>query len=301
MEKFARKPSWIRSIIPTGKEYNQLKKELNEKGLHTVCEEANCPNLGECWKNKTATMMILGDTCTRGCRFCNVKTGNPKGIVDIEEIENASKMVALMQLDYIVITSVDRDDLDDFGANHFANVVSRIKDDHPNVLIEVLIPDFNNRKESLDTLARSTPFVVAHNVETIERLTKQVRDRRANYRQSLSVLKYFSDSYPNLVTKTSLMLGLGETKDEIISSFKDLLDAGVKIVTLGQYLRPSVRNIAVEKYYSPEEFLEYKNIAEKMGFQFVASGPMVRSSYRASDYYQFLKSKNGLNSTVTRL
>lgn len=290
-KNLGRKPEWLRVDLKQNDNHAELKKSLREKNLWTVCEEANCPNLGECWSAKTATMMILGGTCTRACRFCHVDTGNPKGIVDYNEVENASKMVKEMSLNYLVITSVDRDDLSDFGAGHFANIVKRIAKDHPDTYVEVLIPDFDAQEEHMHTLARSKPFVIAQNIETVKRLTHPVRDKRAGYEKTLSCLKFYKEHYPDISTKTSLMLGLGETHEEILETLKDLRDARVDIVTFGQYLRPTMRHLPVERYYKPQEFIHYKQIALEMGFEFVASGPMVRSSYKAADYLEHLRSK----------
>ena len=290
-KNLGRKPEWLRVDLKQNDNHAELKKSLREKNLWTVCEEANCPNLGECWSAKTATMMILGGTCTRACRFCHVDTGNPKGIVDYNEVENASKMVKEMSLNYLVITSVDRDDLSDFGAGHFANIVKRIAKDHPHTYVEVLIPDFDAQEEHMHTLARSKPFVIAQNIETVKRLTHPVRDKRAGYEKTLSCLKFYKEHYPEISTKTSLMLGLGETHEEILETLKDLRDARVDIVTFGQYLRPTMRHLPVERYYKPQEFIHYKQIALEMGFEFVASGPMVRSSYKAADYLEHLRSK----------
>ena len=286
------KPRYLKSKIPKGDNYLKVKKNLREKNLFTVCEEAKCPNLGECWEAKTATMMILGDTCTRACKFCNVKTGNPKGLLDKDEPRKASEMVSLMALNYIVITSVDRDDLEDYGAGQFASVVERVNSDHPEVKVEVLIPDFAVQAEHMHTLAKSKPFVIAQNLETVKRLTHPVRDRRAGYEKTLNALKFYADHYPEIATKSSLMVGLGETKEELVEAMMDLKKAGVKILTFGQYLRPTLAHLEVQKYYELEEFDHLKKIAYDIGFDFVASGPMVRSSYKAADYFKFLESKN---------
>lgn len=287
------KPRHLKAKIGKGGNYVSVKKSLRERGLYTVCEEAMCPNLGECWDAKTATMMVLGDTCTRACKFCNVKTGNPKGVVDQDEPRKASEMVAMMGLKYLVITSVDRDDLPDLGAGQFAKIVRRVNEDHPNAKVEVLIPDFNAVPEHMDTLANSSPFVVAQNLETVKRLTHQVRDRRAGYDQTLAALKYYKDNYPHIHTKSSLMVGLGETKEELVEAMVDLKKAGVNIITFGQYLRPTMAHLEVQRYYEPEEFDHLKKLAYDIGFDFVASGPMVRSSYKAGDYLDFLNKKEG--------
>jgi lipoic acid synthetase len=285
------KPRYLKSRIPKGDNYVKVKKSLRERNLYTVCEEAKCPNLGECWDARTATMMILGDTCTRACKFCNVKTGNPKGIVDPLEPKKASEMVSMMSLKYIVITSVDRDDLNDFGASHFAAVVKQVNQDHPDVKVEVLIPDFSVVEEHMQTLADSRPFVIAQNLETVKRLTHPVRDRRAGYEKTLQALKFYKDNYPDIATKSSLMVGLGETKEELVEAMLDLKKAGVNIITFGQYLRPTLAHLEVQKYYELDEFEHLKKIAYDIGFDFVASGPMVRSSYKAADYLKFLEDK----------
>jgi len=291
VEKVERKPSWLKAKIPSGDNFKQVKADLREKKLWTVCEEASCPNLGECWEAKTATMMILGGTCTRACKFCHVDTGNPNGFVDTSEIENAAQMVDTMGLKYLVVTSVDRDDLPDYGAGHFASVVSAINSRHPDTLVEVLIPDFNANEQHMSTLAQSQPFVIAQNIETVKRLTKRVRDPRAGYDKTLSCLKYYKENFPNITTKTSIMLGLGEDYSEVIDCLKDLRAVGVQIVTFGQYLRPTKNHLPVERYWTPDEFNSLKSVAYRMGFEFVASGPMVRSSYKAADYLKHLEVK----------
>ena len=260
-KKLARKPSWVKRQLPKGDNFFELKKELSSKGLATVCQEARCPNIAECWEDRTATMMILGDTCTRACKFCNVKTGNPDGFVNKDEIENASQMVSLMSLKYLVVTSVDRDDLDDYGAGHFAAVVERINKDHPDTKVEVLIPGFAVVAEHMHTLAKSEPFVIAQNLETVKRLTS-VRDKRAGYEKTLNALKFYKEHYPHIATKSSLMVGLGETMDELIEAMQDLKDVGVNIITFGQYLQPSLRHLEVESYYKPKdfEFLKEKSL-----------------------------------------
>jgi lipoic acid synthetase len=233
--------------------------------------------------------MILGDTCTRACKFCHVKTGNPKGFLNPEEIENTSKMVALMNLRYIVITSVDRDDLPDHGASHFAAVVNRVHADHPETKVEVLIPDFGVDEERMHTLAKSNPFVIAQNIETVRRLTHPVRDPRAGYEKTLDTLSFYKKNYPHIQTKTSIMVGLGETWQELQETLEDVRARGVDIVTFGQYLQPSKRHLAVERYYTPEEFQELKRMALKLGFKFVASGALVRSSYKAGDFLDYIE------------
>lgn len=290
------KPRHLKARIPKGSNYLGIKKSLRQKNLHTVCEEAKCPNLGECWDDKTATMMILGDTCTRACKFCNVKTGNPKGWLDLNEPAKASEMVDVMGLKYLVVTSVDRDDLEDYGSGHFSKVVEQIAIDHPEVKVEVLIPDFNCEDVHMHTLAKSNPFVIAQNIETVDRLTIQVRDRRAGYKKTLNALSFYNENYPEIATKTSLMVGLGETKEELVQAMMDLKNVGVNIITFGQYLRPTLAHLEVQRYYEVEEFEHLKKIAYDIGFEFVASGPMVRSSYKAADYFEFLKTKKSEDS-----
>ncbi len=289
--KQRRKPPWIATPLPKGGGYRFLERKLKASGIYTVCQEAKCPNIGECWSQKTATMMILGDTCTRACRFCHVKTGNPGGVVNKDEIIGASRMVEVMGLRYIVITSVDRDDLEDYGASHFAAVVRNIADHHPKTKIEVLIPDFNCVEQHMHTLAQSSPFVIAQNLETVKRLTHPVRDRRAGHEKTLKALKFYTKHYPYIPRKSSLMVGLGETEDELIEAFEELLNAGVTILTIGQYLRPSSRHLKIDRYYRPEEFHHLRDVALNLGFSFVASGPMVRSSYRAAEYLDFLETR----------
>lgn len=290
-ERPLKKPEWLKVPLPKGGNYLDLKKNLRKKNLWTVCEEASCPNISECWSAKTATMMILGGTCTRACRFCNVDTGNPGGLVNSEEIDKASEMVGTMGLNYIVITSVDRDDLKDLGSGHFANVVNRVHQDHPKTVVEVLVPDFDAIALHMDTIGNSNPFVIAQNVETVKRLTSKVRDKRAGYEKSLSCLSYYKKKFPHITTKTSIMVGLGETWEEILECMDDLRSVEVDIVTFGQYLRPTQGHLKVERYYPPEEFEKLKTIAYEKGFKFVASGPMVRSSYKAHDYLEHLRSQ----------
>lgn len=290
-DKYQRKPEWLKVKLPQGEDFKDIRDNLREKGLSTVCEEAKCPNISECWSARTATVMILGDTCTRACKFCNVKTGNPKGFINHEEVENTSKMVGLMSLRYVVITSVDRDDVADHGSGHFAAVVDRVHKDHPETKVEVLIPDFAGDEERMHKLAKSNPFVIAQNLETVKRLTHPVRDPRAGYEKTLNCLQFYKTNYPHIQTKTSLMVGLGETWTEIQETLEDIRAHGVDIVTFGQYLQPSKRHLNVEKFYTPEEFEELKRMALKMGFKFVASGPLVRSSYKASDFLDYVEAK----------
>ena len=278
-----RKPDWLKVPAPGGERHAGLKRLLRERGLHTVCEEARCPNVGECWASGTATIMLLGDTCTRGCRFCAVATGNPRGKVDADEPARTAGAVAALGLDYLVITTVDRDDLPDGGAAHLAATLRRVREASPRTRLEFLVGDFQGRRRSLETLLAASPDVFAHNVETVERLTPGVRDRRASYRQSLDVLRASREIAPGVPTKSSLMLGLGETGEEIRTTLRDLRGAGVDFLTLGQYLRPTPRHLGVARYAAPAEFEAWRTEALSLGFRHVASGPLVRSSYKAAE------------------
>ena len=276
-----RKPTWLRVKSQNSSKYRELKSIVSEKKLHTVCEEAMCPNIQECWSHGTATFMLLGSVCTRACRFCAVDTGNPKGSLDKDEPIKVASSIAHMNLKYAVLTSVNRDDLRDGGAEHFSHTIQAIKEKAPKVIVEALVPDFLGNKQSIEILLNSKLEVFAQNLETIRRLTKRVRDPRAGYDQTLEVLSYAKQHSPSVITKTSLMFGLGETEEEILKTFDDIRRTGVDVLTLGQYMRPTVNHLPVEKWYTPEEFEYFKDLAIGMGFLEVASGPMVRSSYRA--------------------
>ena len=276
-----RKPTWLRVKYSDTKKYREVKAIVHERNLHTVCEEALCPNISECWSHGTATFMLLGSVCTRACKFCAVDTGNPKGKVDVKEPDKVADSIRLMNLKYAVLTSVNRDDLDDGGAGHYAKTVEAVKRKTPKVIVEALVPDFLGVESSIERLLDSGVEVFGQNVETVKRLTSRVRDPRAGYEQTLDVLRYAKEYRKNIVTKTSLMFGLGETSEEIIDTLQDIKDNRVDILTLGQYLRPTINHLPIEKWYSPKEFNTYKEIALDMGFLEVASGPMVRSSYRA--------------------
>lgn len=278
-----RKPDWLKVRAPGGARYADLKGLLKERSLHTVCEEARCPNIGECWAMGTATLMLLGDTCTRGCRFCAVATGNPRGKVDADEPRKTAEAVASLGLNYLVITTVDRDDLEDGGAAHLAETVRRVREASPKTRLEFLVGDFRGRRASLETLLACAPDVFAHNLETVARLTPTVRDRRASYRQSLDVLRTAREIAPRVPTKSSLMLGLGETDDEIREAMRDLRAAGVDFLTLGQYLQPSPKHLPVARFISPAAFETWRVEAEGLGFRHVSSGPLVRSSYKAAE------------------
>ena len=276
-----KKPSWLRVKAEFNPNFHKVKNQVNTKRLNTVCEEAHCPNISECWSAGTATFMLMGSVCTRACKFCSVDTGNPKGWLDIEEPLNTAKAVQTMGLKYVVLTSVNRDDLDDGGAKHFANTVKLIKDLNPKTAVEALTPDFKGLKSSIDTLVNCGLEVFAQNIETVERLTHQVRDIRAGYQQTLDVLAESKKINPEVLTKTSIIVGLGETDDEIEQTMDDLIKHRVDILTIGQYLRPTLNHHPIERWVTPEEFENYRKIGLKKGFLEVVSGPMVRSSYRA--------------------
>lgn len=280
-----RKPEWLKIRPPAGDRYQAIKQNLRELNLHTVCEEASCPNIGECWGGGTATMMLMGDTCTRGCRFCHIKTAKEGLALDPHEPEKVAHQVEVMGLEYVVLTSVDRDDLPDGGSGHFAATIRAIKARTPEVIVEVLIPDFQGDFGQLKTVVEAGAEVVAHNVETVRRLTSRVRDRRANYAQSLKVLADIHRINPGTFAKTSIMVGLGETDAEIQETLRDLREYGCQIVTFGQYLRPSQKHLAVVDYVHPDRFAEYQAWAEDLGFLYCASGPLVRSSYRAGEFF----------------
>ena len=279
------KPDWLRVRYPSGDSYERIKDLLREHGLHTVCEEAHCPNVAECWGGGTATFMLMGDTCTRGCRFCMVNSGNPHGQLDLFEPAKVAGAIADLGLRYVVITSVDRDDLPDGGAEHFASTIRAIKKRDPNVITEVLIPDFQGNLDDVRKVVEAGPEVVAHNIETTRPLTPKVRDPRAAYDQSLRVLKSFKELSPSVYSKSSIMLGLGEVEADLLTAMDDLRSVGVDILTLGQYLRPSKGHIPVTEYVSPAKFEHYKQLAQDRGFLYVASGPFVRSSYRAGEFF----------------
>lgn len=275
------KPKWLRAPMPAGARFDALRSTVREHRLSTVCEEAHCPNIGECWNAGTATLMLMGAVCTRACRFCAVDTGNPRGWLDPDEPANAARTVALMNLGYVVLTSVDRDDLADGGAGHFAACVRAIKDASPRTAVEALTPDFQGVRADVETVVASGIEVFAQNVETVERLTHPVRDPRAGYRQTLDVLAHAKCFRPAVLTKTSLMLGLGETVDELLTTMDDLRAIGCDLLTLGQYLRPTTNHLPVERFVTPEEFTQLREAALARGFRECVSGPMVRSSYRA--------------------
>ncbi|HSG89455.1 MAG TPA: lipoyl synthase [Pseudomonadales bacterium] len=276
-----RKPKWLRVRIPSGGRFREVQEIVRENRLATVCEESHCPNMGECWNHGTATIMLMGSVCTRACRFCAVDTGNPKGWLDADEPRAVAESVRLMGLRYVVLTSVDRDDLDDGGAAHYAACVRAIKDSSPETAVEALTPDFLGRMHDVETVLASGLEVFAQNVETVERLTHVVRDPRAGYRQTLDVLGHAKRHRPEVLTKTSLILGLGENDDEIRATMDDLRAEGVDVLTMGQYLRPTTHHLPIDRWVTPEQFETYRQWGLERGFVEVASGPLVRSSYRA--------------------
>ncbi len=285
-------PEWIKASAPGPESEEKVGDKLKEIGLNTVCREANCPNQGECWGKGTATFMIMGDVCTRNCRFCDVKSGNPEGALAHTEPEKLKSAVEKFELDYVVLTSVDRDDLANGGANHFKRVVEGIKEISNTPLVEGLIPDFSGDDRSLELISRSGLDVVGHNIETVERLSPEVRDRRAGYELSLSVLEKINQLTSNVVTKSSIMLGLGEDKKEVKESMEDLREVGVDIVTLGQYLRPSEDQLPVEEFIDTSDFEALKRAGEELGFSSVVAGPFVRSSYKARETYLKAQSRD---------
>ena len=289
-----KKPAWLRVKAEFNPNFHKIKSQVNEKKLNTVCEEAHCPNISECWSAGTATFMLMGSVCTRACKFCSVDTGNPKGWLDLDEPMNTAKAVQVMGLKYVVLTSVNRDDLEDGGAEHFAQTVKLIKELNPGTAVEALTPDFKGLSSSIDTLFNCGLEVFAQNIETVERLTHPVRDIRAGYQQTLNVLAESKRINPKVLTKTSLILGLGETDQEIEETMDDLIKNKVDILTLGQYLRPTLNHLPIERWVTPEEFEIYREIGLKKGFLEVVSGPMVRSSYRAERALE--KNNAGLNS-----
>jgi lipoic acid synthetase len=282
--KLISKPVWLRVRAPSGENYTNVKQTLRSLGLHTVCEEARCPNVGECWTTGTATIMIMGNICSRACRFCAINTGKPI-LLDAEEPERVAKAIKQWGLRYVVITSVCRDDLKDGGAEHIAKTIKAIKILCPKIIVESLIPDFRGDEDSIKRVVESKPGVISHNIETVIRLTPKVRDARASYEQSLLILKKIKSIDSMIYTKSSIMLGLGEKEEEIIDTISDLRSVGVNILTIGQYLQPTPKYLPVIEYITPEKFNWLRETAEQMGFLYVASGPLVRSSYRAGEFF----------------
>jgi lipoic acid synthetase len=291
--RFAPKPPWLKVRAPGGESYTQLKETFRRLDLHTVCEEARCPNVGECWGEGTATVMLLGDTCTRACRFCAVKTGQPRGAVDVREPEHVARALSSTPLHYVVMTMVDRDDLLDGGAAHVAKTVARLKELRPDMVVETLLGDFGGHRDPVNVTvgdaADGAPDVWAHNIEVVARLQRAIRDVRCSYEQSLTVLRWAKERRSSVLTKSSIMVGIGETDDEVSAAMRDLRSAGVDIVTLGQYLRPTPKHAPVARYVEPSQFGAWAEEGRQMGFAFVAAGPLVRSSYKAAEV--FVRSK----------
>ena len=281
-----RKPPWLKVKLPTGERqarYQRIRERARELRLHTVCEEAQCPNIGECWGGGTATFMVMGDFCTRGCRFCAVNTRRIGPPLDVDEPAHLAAAIAEMQLDYVVVTSVNRDDLEDQGAGHFAACIRETAKVAPNTLVEVLTPDFRGRTELVDIVLDAQPAVYAHNIECVERLSPRVRDPRATYAQTLGVLQHAKSR--GSLTKSSIQVGHGEHAAEVLECMADLREVGVDFLTIGQYLQPAGKHLKVQEFVTPETFAWYEQQGLDMGFQYVASGPLVRSSYKASEYF----------------
>jgi lipoic acid synthetase len=279
------KPSWLTVKAPIGENYDDLKALFGRLNLHTVCEEAHCPNINECWGGGTATLMLMGDVCSRACRFCMVTPGKPRGVLNELEPDNVAYALSQMGLTYVVLTSVDRDDLPDGGASHIARTIKLVKEENPEMLVEVLIPDFQGDIDGLREIVDARPNVIAHNIETTIYLTERVRDPRANYWQSLSVLRNVKKLDGGIYTKSSIMVGLGESEEQVYQAMTHLRQVDVDFLTVGQYLRPSARHLGVAEYVDPMQFGRYRAMGEELGFLYVASGPLVRSSYRAGEFF----------------
>ncbi|WP_294081507.1 lipoyl synthase [Proteiniphilum sp. UBA5384] len=278
-ELMARKPDWLKISLPQGKQYLDVREIIARKGLHTICVSGKCPNLSECWGRGTASFMILGDVCTRACRFCSVKTGSPQGIVDWNEPDRLAESIEKMNLKHCVITSVDRDDLPDLGANFWATTVRRVKERNPEVTLETLIPDFNGIEELIYKVIDAGPEIISHNMETVRRLTPKVRSR-AKYDISLKTIETIAKS-GKTKPKSGIMVGLGETEEEVLETMDDLIHVGCQVLTIGQYLQPTRKHLTVKEFVTPEQFRKYRAIGLEKGFKFVESGPLVRSSYHA--------------------
>jgi len=285
MQIKTRKPDWLKIQLPNTSDYKWMHQTIRNNKLHTICTSGKCPNSAECWAAGTATFMILGDICTRACKFCNVKTGKPLA-VDVKEPFRIARSIQIMKLKHAVITSVDRDDLEDGGSEIWKETILKVKEMNPGITQEVLIPDFNGLKPLIKKIIDAAPEVISHNLETVRRITPIIRTR-AKYDLSLEVLKYIAEN--GVVAKTGIMLGLGETEEEVIQTMKDAFEAGVKVFTIGQYLQPSKEHMAVSEYVTPEQFAKYKEIGLQLGFKYVESGPMVRSSYHAEQHINALK------------
>ena len=287
-----KRPDWLKVRAPAGPRYIELKNLMRGNALHTVCEEAHCPNIGECWGHGTATFMILGDVCTRACRYCAVTSGKPTTL-DLGEPKRVAETVRTMRLKHAVVTSVDRDDLPDQGASLFAATIRKIHELNPNCAVEVLTPDFQGSEDALRIVMDARPEIFNHNIETVERVFPRVRPGRSRYRISLDVLEKAKGMNPDGLTKSGLMVGLGEEPEEVVATMRDLRDVGVDIVTIGQYLRPSAKHVALARYYHPDEFAQLKEAGLAMGFSHVESGPLVRSSYHAHEQSETLLGRKG--------
>ncbi len=281
----SKKPKWIRTKLPTKKEYGKIQKLLRKQSLHTVCEEAFCPNRTECWESGTATFLLMGSFCTRRCKFCDVQTRNPHKYLDPTEPEKLAQAVKELGIKYVVLTSVTRDDLADGGAEHLGSCIKKVRQYNPEAMVEALIPDFQGSIDALEKLIESKPIVIGHNIETTENLTPTVRDKRSSFKRSINVLKNIKKLKPDMLTKSSIMLGLGETDEEVFAALHELRSVGVDIVTLGQYLQPTRKHLEVIEYVEPQKFKYWEKVALDMDFLFVASGPLVRSSYRAGELF----------------
>ena len=290
-------PRWLKTRMPSGETYANVRRTIKRHNLHTVCQEASCPNVAECWGTGTATIMIMGDTCTRGCGFCDVNTGRP-GAPDVREPGAVAGAIRDLGLQYAVITSVCRDDLPDGGAGHLAETIRHIRHRCPDTIVESLIPDFAGDRVLIDAVADAGPHVVGHNIETVRRLSPQARDRRAGYSQSLQVLRHTKKRHPGIFTKSSIMLGLGESTGEILEAATDLRESAVDFVALGQYMQPSARHLPVKEYIHPERFGHLKHMLYDMGFLHVEAGPFVRSSFRASDISDIVSGRRGMRPTA---
>lgn len=290
------RPRWLKTRIPSGDAYANVRRTIKRHSLHTVCQEASCPNVAECWGAGTATIMIMGDICSRGCGFCDVNTGRP-GALDVREPDSVAGAIRDLGLQYAVITSVCRDDLPDGGAGHFAETIRHIRHRCPDTIVESLIPDFAGDRTLIDAVADAGPHVVGHNIETVRRLSPQVRDSRAGYSQSLQVLCHTKKRHPGIFTKSSMMLGLGESTSEILEAATDLRKSAVDFVALGQYMQPSTRHLPVKEYIHPERFDNLKHMLYDMGFLHVEAGPFVRSSFRASDMSDIVSGRRGMRPT----
>jgi len=282
---YSKKPPWLKVPFPGGDRYSWIKSRSTKLNLSTVCEEANCPNIGECWNGGTATFMLMGDTCTRGCRFCAVKSAKCPPVTDSDEPSKLAGTIKKMNLKYVVLTTVNRDDLPDQGAFHISRCIKATQKKSPKLLIEILMPDFRGEKELIQKIIDTSPAVLAHNLETVRRLSPEVRDYRADYDQSLEVLHYLKTNCPKGFTKSSLMLGLGESRREVLQAMEDMREVGVDFLTIGQYLQPTRKHLKVVKFVHPDEFKELGQIGDELGFDYVASGPLVRSSYKAAEFY----------------